>query len=125
MQRLQVESPAAPLAIGRTQPQRALSEVEGRRENGRGRGQVACQEIAPLAHPAVAQNGDVPGGEPEHVVVMVGDSATDIKTARNAGIPAVAVSWGFRPRTDLETADAIADTPEQLWEIIRIFTGKN
>ena len=65
------------------------------------------------------------GGEPAEAVVMVGDSATDIKTARNAGIPAVAVSWGFRPRTDLETADAIADTPEQLLEIIRIFTGKN
>ena len=114
---LEAASLGTPLAIGRTQPQRS--------ENGRGRGQVACQEIAPLAHPAVAQNGDVPGGEPEHVVVMVGDSATDIKTARNAGIPAVAVSWGFRPRTDLETADAIADTPEQLLEIIRIFTGKN
>ena len=65
------------------------------------------------------------GGEPAYAVVMVGDSATDIKTARNAGIPAVAVSWGFRPRADLEAADAIADTPEQLMEIIRIFTGKN
>ena len=57
--------------------------------------------------------------------VMVGDSATDIKTARNAGIPAVAVSWGFRPREDLQSADAIADTPEQLKDIIRIFTAKN
>ena len=65
------------------------------------------------------------GGEPARDVVMVGDSATDIKTARNAGIPAVAVSWGFRPRADLETADAIADTPEQLLDLIRIFTGKN
>ena len=30
-----------PLPLGRTQPQRALSEAEGRRENGRGRGQAA------------------------------------------------------------------------------------
>ncbi|MBO4231077.1 MAG: HAD hydrolase-like protein [Bacteroidales bacterium] len=37
------QSPAAPLHSGRTQPQRALSEVEGRRENGRGRGQVASR----------------------------------------------------------------------------------
>ena len=30
-----------PLPLGRTQPQRALSEAEGRCENGRGRGQAA------------------------------------------------------------------------------------
>ena len=62
---------------------------------------------------------------PQTAAVMVGDSGTDIRTARNAGIPAIAVSWGFRPRADLEIADAIADTPEQLNELIRIFTGKN
>ena len=77
-----------------------------------------------------------PGGEPVNEpanepvsepvnAVMVGDSATDIKTARNAGIPAIAVPWGFRPRADLEIADAIADTPEQLGDFIRIFAGKN
>ena len=65
-----------------------------------------------------------PVNEPVNAV-MVGDSATDIKTAKNAGIPAIAVSWGFRPRADLEIADAIADTPEQLNDLIRIFTGKN
>lgn len=69
-----------------------------------------------------------PGGDPSNepvTALMVGDSATDIKTARNAGIPAIAVSWGFRPRADLEIADAIADTPEQLGDFIRIFAGKN
>ena len=29
--------------------------------------------------------------------VMVGDSGTDMKTARNGGIDAIAVSWGYRP----------------------------
>ena len=69
-----------------------------------------------------------PGGDPvtpATAAVMVGDSGTDIRTARNAGIPAIAVSWGFRPRADLEIADAIADTPEQLGDFIRIFAGKN
>jgi phosphoglycolate phosphatase len=50
--------------------------------------------------------------------VMVGDSATDIKTARNAGIPAIGVSWGFRPRADLEIADAVADDVDELRELI-------
>ena len=47
---------------------------------------------------------------------MVGDSAVDIKTAQNAGIHSIGVSWGFRSRTELEEAGAeqIADTVEQL-----------
>lgn len=39
--------------------------------------------------------------------IMVGDSDTDIRTARNAGIPVIAVSWGFRPLADLAGADRI------------------
>jgi len=41
--------------------------------------------------------------------IMVGDSGTDIQTARNAGIPVITVSWGFRPRHELTQADFIAD----------------
>lgn len=50
--------------------------------------------------------------------IMVGDSTTDIQTARNAGIPVVAVSWGFRPRHELTTADVIADTAQQVMDYI-------
>ena len=46
--------------------------------------------------------------------IMVGDSGTDIQTARNAGIPIIAVSWGFRPRHELTGADFIADNTTQL-----------
>ena len=46
--------------------------------------------------------------------IMVGDSGTDIQTARNAGIPIIAVSWGFRPRHELTGADHIADSTTQL-----------
>ena len=31
--------------------------------------------------------------------VMVGDSAVDVRTARNAGVRACGVSWGFQPET--------------------------
>lgn len=52
--------------------------------------------------------------------VMVGDSAVDMQTARNAGIGSIGVSWGFRDRTELEEsgADYIADTPDELMRII-------
>ena len=50
--------------------------------------------------------------------IMVGDSGTDIQTARNAGIPIIAVSWGFRPRHELTAADYIADTTDQIQRIL-------
>ena len=50
--------------------------------------------------------------------IMVGDSGTDIQTARNAGIPIIAVSWGFRPRHELIAADHIADSTDQIYQLI-------
>lgn len=56
---------------------------------------------------------DKAGTDRAHTV-MVGDSGTDIQTARNAGIPIIAVSWGFRPRPELTSADNIADSTDAL-----------
>ncbi|MFN0134867.1 MAG: HAD family hydrolase [Phycisphaerae bacterium] len=49
-------------------------------------------------------------------VCLVGDTPTDVLTARNAGCECVAVTWGFRTRDDLLAAGAtcIVDTPEQV-----------
>lgn len=35
-------------------------------------------------------------------VLYIGDSGVDMQTAQNAGIDAVGVTWGFRPRAELE-----------------------
>lgn len=35
-------------------------------------------------------------------VLYVGDSGVDMQTARNAGVTAVGVTWGFRPKAELE-----------------------
>ena len=35
-------------------------------------------------------------------VLYVGDSGVDMQTAINAGVDVVGVTWGFRPRTELE-----------------------
>lgn len=48
--------------------------------------------------------------------VYLGDSLVDRDTARNAGVPFVACSWGFVPREQLVEAgiDRIIDHPQQL-----------
>ena len=48
--------------------------------------------------------------------VYVGDSQSDILTAKNAGIDACWVSWGFRSRDDMGDLlpDAVFDTTEEL-----------
>lgn len=52
--------------------------------------------------------------------VMVGDSATDINTAKNGGIDSVAVCWGFRPKESLEQSCPvhIAETVQDLCRIL-------
>lgn len=46
--------------------------------------------------------------------LMVGDSPTDMRTAANGGIEALAVSWGYRTPEELEAAfsQIQADTPQ-------------
>ncbi len=52
--------------------------------------------------------------------VLVGDSETDVQTAKNAGIPCIGVTWGFRCREVLrrEGADFLIDTPKELLTLI-------
>lgn len=54
----------------------------------------------------------------ESNTIMVGDSGTDIQTARNAGIPVIAVSWGFRPTTDLTEADSLAGNTQDIIDFL-------
>lgn len=51
---------------------------------------------------------------------FVGDSEVDIRTAKNAGMPAFGCAWGYRDAELLsaEGADAIAATPAELSDIL-------
>lgn len=59
-------------------------------------------------------------GEGKDGAVYVGDSEVDILTARNAGLPCISVSWGFRSRETLINAGAsvIVDSPEKLEKLL-------
>lgn len=59
------------------------------------------------------------GGAPDKSV-MIGDSETDIQTAKNAGIMSIGVLWGFRDEKTLVDAgaDELVDSPERLEMIL-------
>ena len=53
-------------------------------------------------------------------VLYVGDSGVDMQTGLNAGVETCGVTWGFRPRTELEPfhPQHIVDSVEELRQII-------
>lgn len=59
-------------------------------------------------------------GRDKSKALYVGDSEVDVKTAQNAGVPCLCVSWGFRDRWQQEEAGAefFADTAEEVLQFI-------
>ena len=67
------------------------------------------------------------GCEPSEAL-HVGDTATDIQLAHNAGVTPVGVLWGYRPLKELQEAGAkfIIEKPEELLRLVHeyILTSK-
>jgi len=59
-------------------------------------------------------------GWKKHEVLMIGDECRDIEAAQKAGIPVVAVAWGFNSREALEllNPDALVSSPSELSEFL-------
>jgi len=54
-----------------------------------------------------------------HEAVMIGDSANDVLTGRNAGLWTLGVNYGFAPQTlDLTPPDVRVDTAHELAEVL-------
>ena len=57
--------------------------------------------------------------------VYIGDSDVDIATAKNAGVPCISVTWGFRSEVELKAAGAKyfcrtpADLPQSIENILK------
>lgn len=54
-------------------------------------------------------------------VLYVGDSGVDLQTANNAGVDAVGVTWGFRPKEELAAYPSLAliDKADELFNYMR------
>ena len=82
---------------------------------------VAAKELAQIYFPGIYALGESPAcprkPAPDMVLramqdlgaercVYVGDSDVDIRTAENAGVPCLSVTWGFRSMEELQAAGA-------------------
>lgn len=61
-------------------------------------------------------------GLPAAAALYAGDSGVDMKTALNSGVTSIGVTWGFRPRSELESNGAvyIAESPEDILNLTKI-----
>lgn len=59
-------------------------------------------------------------GTPSREVLFVGDTPVDVQTARAAGMVAIGVLWGMRPRQELERAGAahLLASPDELLALL-------
>ncbi len=59
-------------------------------------------------------------GSTKEETVFVGDSETDILTAKNAGLPCISVTWGFRTKEQLKEAGAsvLIDDPMEILSLV-------
>ena len=60
-------------------------------------------------------------GSDKNNTVYIGDSEVDVETARNCGIPCVAVTWGFRDKEALAelNPEYIIDEAKQIIDILK------
>lgn len=76
--------------------------------------------IAPKPDPAIVNEICAVAQILKADTLYVGDSGVDMQTALNAGVTACGVTWGFRPRTELEAfqPDFIASEPQYIEKIV-------
>ncbi len=71
-------------------------------------------------HPAMIAKAMAETGCAAEATVMIGDTTFDVEMARNAGVAAIGVSWGYHSTVHLHRAgaDAVAESPVTLLTVI-------
>ena len=59
-----------------------------------------------------------------HPMIMIGDRDSDFNAASEAGIPSLAVSWGYGSDEELKLATAVVEKPEDLPAAIVRYAGR-
>ncbi len=79
-----------------------------------------CEDRPKKPDPKGALEMAASWGIPANEILYVGDTSTDMQTAVNAEMWPLGVSWGFRPRAELEShgARAIIDHPMELLKLL-------
>jgi len=90
-------------------PQNTFTEIFGQREG-----------VAPKPAPAIVYDILSATAIRAEETLYVGDSGVDMQTAKSSGVISCGVTWGFRPRAELESfhPDYIIDRAEQVRDII-------
>jgi len=71
-------------------------------------------------HPSMLETAMAEAGALPADTVMIGDTLYDVEMALAAGVRAIGVAWGYHAPEELLAAgaDAVAETPAQLWEML-------
>lgn len=83
-------------------------------------------EVMPKPDPAIVFDILHQTGIGAEETLYVGDSGVDMQTAINSGVTACGVTWGFRPRVELEqfSPHYIVDTTEEILAILHRLNGE-
>lgn len=101
---------ATQLLVGHYFPDVTFSAVFGQREG-----------VIPKPDPAIVYDILRLTAVAKQHVLYVGDSGVDMQTALNSDITACGVTWGFRPKAELEhfAPKYIVDKPEEILKLVR------
>ena len=71
-------------------------------------------------HPSMLETAMAEAGALPADTVMIGDTLYDVEMALAAGVRAIGVAWGYHAPEELLAAgaEAVAETPAQLWEML-------
>ncbi|KAA6320328.1 Phosphoglycolate phosphatase [termite gut metagenome] len=97
-------------------PEVSFTAVLGQREG-----------IAPKPNPAIVYAIMKMAKTSKDKVLYVGDSGVDMQTAKNSGVTSCGVTWGFRPRSELEEfhPDFMVDNAQEILDnVLFLFNGR-